>query len=157
MTPKPFGKMLKIFAIEVNANKISLDSRFEHLKSLLQIPQQDNLEDFQYEEPLKKDIFDAPISEEEVTNNIKRIRSGKSGGPDGILIEMLKTTILMICPILTKLFNKIMDQGEFPESWGKSILCPILKKGNVNDPNNYRGISLIDVLNKIFTGIRVNI
>ena len=59
----------------------------------------------------------------------------------------------MICPILTKLFNKIMDQGEFPESWGKSILCPILKKGKVIDPNNYRGISLIDVLNKIFTGI----
>ena len=46
-----------------------------------------------------------------------------------------------------------MDQGEFPESWGKSILCPILKKGNFNDPNNCRGISHIDVLNKIFTGI----
>ena len=29
----------------------------------------------------------------------------------------------------------------------------ILKKGNVNDPNNYRGISLTDVLNKTFTGI----
>ena len=86
-------------------------------------------------------------------NNIKCIRSGKSGGPDGILIEMLKTTILLICPILTKLFNKIMDSGEFPEAWGESILCPIFKKGNVNDPNNYRGISLIDVLNKIFTGI----
>ena len=30
---------------------------------------------------------------------------------------------------------------------------PNTQKGNVNDPNNYRGISLIDVLNKIFTGI----
>ena len=152
--PKTFCKNVKnIRNRSINANKISFDSWFEHFKSLLQIPQQDNLEDFQYEEPPKKDIFDAPISEEEVKNNIKHIRSGKSGGPDGILIEMLKTTILMICPILTKLFNKIMDQGEFPESWGKSILCPILKKGNVNDPNNYRGISLIDVHNKIFTGI----
>lgn len=66
---------------------------------------------------------------------------------------MFKNTMQLICPVLTKLFNKILDTGEFPESWGQSILCPILKKGNVNNPNNFRGISLIDVLNKIFTGI----
>ena len=86
-------------------------------------------------------------------NSIMQIRSGKSGGPGGILIEMLKNTLFFIIPVLTKLFNKLLDGGDFPESWGQSILYPILKKGNVNDPNNYRGISLIDVLNKIFTGI----
>lgn len=53
---------------------------------------------------------------------------------------------------MTKLFNKLLDVRDFPESWGQSILCPILKKGNDNDPNNYRCISLIDVLNKTFTG-----
>ena len=71
----------------------------------MQIPDQENLENFEYEEPAHNDIFDAPITENEVKNNIKCIRSGKSGGPDGILIEMLKTTILLICPILTKLFT----------------------------------------------------
>ena len=69
--PKTFWKNVKnIRNRSINANKISLDSWFEHFKSLLQVPQQDNLQDFQYEEPLKKDIFDAPISEEEVKNNI---------------------------------------------------------------------------------------
>ena len=71
-------------------------------------------------------------------NSTKQIRSGKSGGPDGILTEMLKITVVFICLILTKLFNKIIDHGEFPESWGESILCPIFKKGSVNDPNNYK-------------------
>ena len=36
---------------------------------------------------------------------------------------------------------------------GTSILCASLTKGNVNDSNNCRGISLIDVLNKIFMGM----
>ena len=33
------------------------------------------------------------------------------------------------------------------------MLCPILKSGSISDPNNYRGISLIDVFNKILTGM----
>ena len=61
-------------------------------------------------------------------NNIKCIRSGKSGGPDGILIEMLKTTILLICPILTNLLNKVMDSGEFPEAWGEVYYALFLRK-----------------------------
>lgn len=36
---------------------------------------------------------------------------------------------------------------------GGSIICPIHKKGPLDDPNNFRGISLIDVLNKVFTNI----
>ena len=35
----------------------------------------------------------------------------------------------------------------------KSKLCPILKAGPHTDPNNFRGISLIDVFNKILTGM----
>ena len=56
---------------------------------------------------------------------------------------------------LTKLF-KIMDSGEFPEACGESILCLIFKKGNVNDPVNHKIISLIDVINNVFTGIVTN-
>ena len=152
--PKAFWKNVKkIRNRSITPNKISVESWFNHFKDLLHIQNQEDLQNFQYEESSTADIFDAPISEEEVRNSIMQIRSGKSGGPDGILIEMLKNTMFFIIPVLTKLFNKLLDVGDFSESWGQSILCPILKKGNVNDPNNYRGISLIDVLNKTFTGI----
>ena len=43
--------------------------------------------------------------------------------------------------------------GCFPENWSNSMLCAIFKTGSVSDPNNYRGISLIDILNKILTGM----
>ena len=41
----------------------------------------------------------------------------------------------------------------FPSEWSKSLLCPIDRKGNINDPNNYRGISLLTEISKIFTSI----
>lgn len=54
--------------------------------------------------------------------------------------------MIFIIPEVTKLFNKL-NFGDYLESWGQGILCPVLKKGNVNDRNKYRGISLIDVRN----------
>ena len=44
-------------------------------------------------------------------------------------------------------------KGEYPENWSLSKLCPIHKSGSVSDPNNFRGVSLIDILNKILTGM----
>ena len=55
--------------------------------------------------------------------------------------------------IFLTLFNKILETGCFPENWSNSIVCPIFKKGSISDQNNYRGISLIDILNKILTGM----
>ena len=52
-----------------------------------------------------------------------------------------------------KLFNKIFDGGMFPREWSKSIIVPIHKKGDVNQPDNYRGIALTSVISKVYTNI----
>jgi hypothetical protein len=56
-------------------------------------------------------------------------------------------------PLLCKLFNKILEVGCFPTEWGKALLVPIHKKGNLNEPNNYRGIALLSCISKVFTKI----
>ena len=58
-------------------------------------------------------------------------------------------------PYLTTVFNSILTTGNIPDDWGKSIICPSHKKGSVYDPNNFRGVSLIDIVYKIFTNILV--
>ena len=68
-------------------------------------------------------------------------------------IEMLKETLTTILPYLKVLFNDIFNSGIYPEDWGESILCPIYKNVNKTSPENYRGISLISSLCKIFNGI----
>ena len=55
---------------------------------------------------------------------------------------------------ITKLFNKIFEGKGFPEEWKWGVLQPIYKnKGDRSDPSNYRGITLLETINKIYTGI----
>ena len=57
-------------------------------------------------------------------------------------------------PLLTQLFNIILDKACIPEVWCKGIILPIYKKkGDINDPDNYRGITILSCLGKLFTSI----
>jgi hypothetical protein len=47
----------------------------------------------------------------------------------------------------------LFESGTYPENWTESIILPLYKKGNVNYPNNYRGISLCDVTSKLYGSI----
>jgi hypothetical protein len=47
--------------------------------------------------------------------------------------------------------RKIWVTEEFPEDWKTSLICPIHKKGNKQDRNNYRGIALLNVAYKVFS------
>ena len=66
---------------------------------------------------------------------------------------MIINTINDISTVLLPLFNAILVKGEYPENWSLSILCSMHKSGSMSDPNNFRGVSLIDILNKILTGM----
>ena len=48
-------------------------------------------------------------------------------------------------------FNKLFKGGSFPIEWTKAIIVPLHKKGDPIDMANYRGISLLSVLGKVFT------
>ena len=57
-------------------------------------------------------------------------------------------------PIYVKLFNLILRTGVFPEAWTVGIIIPIFKnKGSTEDPDNYRGITLLSCLGKLFTSV----
>jgi hypothetical protein len=57
-------------------------------------------------------------------------------------------------PVYNKLFNIILDTGIFPERWTQGIILPIYKnKGNAQSPENYRPITLLSCLGKLFTAI----
>ena len=57
-------------------------------------------------------------------------------------------------PIYTSLFNIILDSGNIPSDWTRDIILPIYKnKGSKRDPANYRPITLLSCLGKLFTSI----
>ena len=56
--------------------------------------------------------------------------------------------------IIVSLFNAVLDSGVIPTDWCVGIIIPIFKnKGDVKNPDNYRGITLLSCLGKLFTSI----
>ena len=97
--------------------------------------------------------LDRPTSKEEVRQSIRNLKQGKAPGPGNICGEYLKNTEANSTPSFTLLFNKIYDSSCFPSEWCKSIIMLLFKRGNETDPDNYRGISLLSVVIKVFTAI----
>ena len=52
-----------------------------------------------------------------------------------------------------KLFNTLFEKSIFPKNWTESIILPLFKKGDISNPNNYRGISLSDISSKLYSSI----
>ena len=83
-----------------------------------------------------------PISREEVLYALRKLKNHKAPGPDGIIGEIYKNSNDQVIQFFVKLFNALFDKGIYPHNWTESIILPLFKKGDINDPNNYRGISL---------------
>jgi len=91
--------------------------------------------------------FEASISNNEILTSIHSLKGSRSSGVDGLCIEMYKNTINYTMPYLNTLI------WEIPSSWCDSIITPVFKTGDSNDPNNYRAISVCTSLSKIFMKI----
>ena len=89
-------------------------------------------------------MLNSPISEDEVKKAVKRLKNGKACGEDKILNEMINAFSESHMSVLTKIFNIVSLSGHMPHEWVIGIINPIYKnKGNINDPDNYRGITLL--------------
>ena len=97
--------------------------------------------------------YNSPISLEEVVKALNKLKSGKAAGPDMIIGEILKYATNSIAPFFVKLFNHMFDHGLYPNNWTQAIILPLYKKGDKNDPGNYRGISLCDISSKVYGSI----
>ena len=97
--------------------------------------------------------LDEQISISEIRKATLSLKNGKIGGPDFILNEFLKYGIDNMLHYLHALFNKIFDTGYFPDIWGDGFIVPLHKKGSIENVENYRGITLLSVVGKLFTSI----
>lgn len=95
--------------------------------------------------------LDCPFSVQEIEQAICCLKRGKSGGEDLLIPEIFIESKSLLSPVLCRLFNFMFEKAIYPESWTRWIIVPVPKKGNPNDVNNYRGITLTSVFSKIFS------
>lgn len=96
------------------------------------------------------------IREQEIREGIKGLKCGKSSSQDMVLNEMLKAGGEALLPLLMKLFNKAFLSGSFPKLWSQGIIAPIFKKGNRNEPGNYRAVVVSSNLGKLYCTVLNN-
>lgn len=91
------------------------------------------------------------IDDNEVIETIKRLKSDKSPGSDNITNDALKTACFILATPLAKLFNLILETGITPSQWSESKIILLYKKGDPKDIGNYRPISLLPSIYKLFS------
>ena len=85
----------------------------------------------------------------DVCKLLKSIDVNKAQGPDGLSPRVLKEGAEQLAPSLCQLFNMSLSKGELPIDWRRANVSPLLKKGNKEDPGNYRPISLTSITCKL--------
>ena len=104
-------------------------------------------------------ITDDVISWTEVSTVLKSMRKGKAAGLDKIPGEVYKLVEMEISPTsnlaksILNVLNKAYEGNVFPNEWKDCVVVPVFKKGDKYDPNNYRGIALINTLLKVLTKV----
>ena len=130
---------------------LSSDDFYSHFKSLLSVEEEQT---FSWCMPYNIDPFmDSPIEHFELISVINNLKNNKAPGLDGIPYEFFKNAPIQYLENVLLTFNKAFLNETIPQSFKNSILIPLFKKGDPNLATNYRGLSLINSIGKIFNNI----
>ena len=94
------------------------------------------------------------FSLEDLQRAINKLQKRKAPGPDTAINELFMLLDNHNSLILLDFYNRIWERGEVPNSWKEAIVVSIYKgKGTDTDPSNYRPISLLNSIYKLFAAM----
>ena len=103
--------------------------------------------------PTIHSMFLFHTSESEITKIIKSLKNTNSTGYDNFSTKFIKLSYQILAPALSKIFNLAINAGIYPSNLKIAKVIPIFKKGDQTSVNNYRSISILSPINKIFEKI----
>jgi hypothetical protein len=109
-------------------------------------------------------ILDRPFGPKEVFTAIRKLRMGSAPGEDGILPDIVKTAAdavnnsklregNSVVDAITELFNFMFTNEVWPSRWSTGVISPLFKADSRLDPSNYRPITLLSIMGKLFGSV----
>ncbi|XP_054621698.1 uncharacterized protein vopp1b isoform X1 [Dunckerocampus dactyliophorus] len=95
----------------------------------------------------------SPISGAEVAEVVKKLLGGRAPGVDEIRPEFLKAMDAVGMSWLTRLCSIAWTSGAVPLDWQTGVVVPLFKKGDRRVCSNYRGITLLSLPGKVYSGV----
>ena len=127
----------------------------DHLQNSHSPTTEANLQELRERPPLRPQLPSlGPITLEETQASLKKLKQNKALGPDLAVNELLVWLDTHGEEQLTKIFQDIWVEGCVPDKWKHASVVMIYKgKGLDTDPANYRPISLLNTMCKLFASI----
>ena len=119
------------------------------------VPSTNSFQDY-LDNPNENSFFLSPVTEGELKSCICSMKVDKSNGPNSIPTPILKLTCETIAKPLTNIINNSFQNGIFPDFFKIAQVIPIYKKGCKLDRSNYRPISLLSNISKLFEKLMHN-
>nr|CAD2173602.1 unnamed protein product [Meloidogyne enterolobii] len=92
----------------------------------------------------------------DIDNILKNLPNNNCCAEDGISYTLLKACHSSITPFLSDIFRLSLDTGILPQPWKVSYITPVFKKGDKNNPENYRPISITSTICRVLERIILN-
>ena len=93
------------------------------------------------------------ITQPEAMHALSHMKNGKASGHDGLCVELLKNSGEAGIRMLTNVFNVVLNTRKMPSQWRKGDVVSSFKTGDPTDCGNYRGITLLPVIDKLYMTI----
>ena len=88
---------------------------------------------------------------------VGKLENGKAAGKDEITGEIIKGGSDRVVDWFWRLCNIAFESGVVLKNWRSGVIVPLHKgKGEKTECKNYRGISMLSVIGKIYAGILVD-
>ena len=155
-------KNLNITKLKVNdkivTNQVEITNEFNHFfsnigKNLADRIKSENNPELFLRNPIANSIFLNEVTITELQNEINDLNAKKSCGHDDLSAKFIKIISPLLTVPLCKVINQALATGVYPDLLKIAKVIPIHKKGERDNVNNYRPISVLSTFNKLFEKI----
>ena len=107
--------------------------------------------------PLTESTMESMETSVDAVNKLlSQLDATKAFGPDAAIPSLLKEGAVQLAPVLCRLVNMSLNSGKFPKLWKRANVIPFFKKNDKASISNYRPVSLLSSVGKVFEKLVFN-